>query len=90
MIVQTARTQRNRSRPARPDTCPPPPPPPPAHLRRLVLTGFMGAGKSTVGRLLAARLGWEFLDLDAFIESRTGLSRPLHLRHPRRSTLPPA
>ena len=48
----------------------------PAHLRRLVLTGFMGAGKTTVGRLLAARLGWEFLDLDAYIESRSGLSVP--------------
>lgn len=48
----------------------------PAHLRRLVLTGFMGAGKTTVGRLLAARLRWEFLDLDAEIESRTGLSVP--------------
>jgi shikimate kinase len=48
----------------------------PAHLRRLVLTGFMGAGKTTVGRLLAQRLGWEFLDLDALIESRTGLTVP--------------
>jgi shikimate kinase len=48
----------------------------PAHLRRLVLTGFMGAGKTTVGRLLAARLGWDFLDLDAYIESRTGMSVP--------------
>jgi len=48
----------------------------PASLRRIVLTGFMGAGKTTVGRLLAARLGWEFLDLDAYIESRTGLSVP--------------
>ena len=52
------------------------PVPPPAHLRRLVLTGFMGAGKTTVGRLLAARLGWEFLDLDAYIESRTRLAIP--------------
>lgn len=49
---------------------------PPAHLRRLVLTGFMGAGKTTVGRLLAARLNWDFLDLDAYIESRTGLTIP--------------
>ncbi len=49
---------------------------PPAHLRRLVLTGFMGAGKTTVGRLLAARLSWDFLDLDAYIESRTGLTVP--------------
>jgi shikimate kinase len=48
----------------------------PAQLRRIVLTGFMGAGKTTVGRLLAARLGWEFLDLDAAIESRTGLAVP--------------
>jgi shikimate kinase len=48
----------------------------PAHLRRIVLTGFMGAGKTTVGRLLAARLGWDFLDLDASIESRTGLAVP--------------
>ena len=48
----------------------------PAHLRRLVLTGFMGAGKTTVGRLLAARLNWDFLDLDAYIESRAGLSVP--------------
>jgi len=48
----------------------------PAGLRRLVLTGFMGAGKTTVGLLLAARLGWEFLDLDAYIESRTGLTVP--------------
>ena len=43
---------------------------------RLVLTGFMGAGKTTIGRLLAARLGWDFIDLDAYIESRTGLSVP--------------
>ncbi len=41
-------------------------------LQRLVLTGFMGAGKSTVGRLLAARLGWNFLDLDSHLEARTG------------------
>ena len=51
-------------------------PMPPATLHRLVLTGFMGAGKTTVGRLLAARLNWEFLDLDAYIESRTGLAVP--------------
>lgn len=51
-------------------------PMPPSQLRRLVLTGFMGAGKSTVGRLLAERIGWEFLDLDASIESRAGMSVP--------------
>ena len=48
----------------------------PTRHRRLVLTGFMGAGKTTVGRLLAARLNWDFLDLDAYIESRSGLSIP--------------
>ena len=54
----------------------------PAHLRRLVLTGFMGAGKSTVGRLLAARLNWQFLDLDAHLEARTGATIPqLFERH---------
>ena len=37
------------------------------------LTGFMGSGKSTVGRLLAAQLAWYFADLDAEIERHTGL-----------------
>jgi|SRR5215469_1324863 len=44
----------------------------PSHLKRIVLTGFMGAGKSTVGRLLAARTGWTFLDLDTHLEHRAG------------------
>src|SRR5271169_2588511 len=48
----------------------------PAHLKRLVLTGFMGAGKSTIGRLLADRLNWNFLDLDAHLEARTGSTIP--------------
>ncbi|WP_213806877.1 shikimate kinase [Granulicella sp. dw_53] len=48
----------------------------PPSLERIVLTGFMGAGKSTVGRLLAARLGWTFLDLDAHLEQRTGSTIP--------------
>ena len=47
-----------------------------AGVRRIVLTGFMGAGKSTVGRLLAAELGWAFLDLDARIEARAGAAVP--------------
>jgi shikimate kinase len=37
---------------------------------RVVLTGFMGSGKSTIGPLLAEMLGWRFLDLDREIESR--------------------
>jgi shikimate kinase len=40
--------------------------------RRIVLTGFMGSGKTTVGPLLAARLGWSFLDVDDVIEAETG------------------
>jgi len=43
---------------------------PPYH--NLVLTGFMGTGKTTVGRELALRLGMEFVDTDDLIESRHG------------------
>ncbi len=39
---------------------------------RIVLTGFMGAGKSTVGCLLANRLGWRFVDLDDAIVKAEG------------------
>lgn len=42
--------------------------------RRIVLVGFMAAGKSTVGRLLADRLGVGFVDLDARIERAAGKS----------------
>lgn len=38
------------------------------------LTGFMGSGKSTVGKLLARRLTWNFLDLDGVIERHEGRS----------------
>ncbi len=46
----------------------------PPDLKRIVLNGFMGAGKTTVGRLLAEALGWEFLDLDMHLEARAGAS----------------
>ena len=36
------------------------------------LVGFMGAGKTTVGRALAAKLGWHFVDLDDLIQAREG------------------
>lgn len=41
-------------------------------VERIVLTGFMGSGKSTVGRSLAQRLGWRFVDLDTVIEQHDG------------------
>ncbi len=41
-------------------------------MSHVFLTGFMGSGKSTVGRLVAERLGRPFVDLDAQIERRTG------------------
>ena len=37
-------------------------------LRSIVLVGMMGAGKTTVGRRLAARLGLPFIDVDSEIE----------------------
>ncbi len=44
---------------------------PPA-LERIILVGFMGAGKTTVGRRIARSLDWEFLDLDVQLETRAG------------------
>ena len=47
----------------------------PGHpLRHVVLVGLMGAGKTTVGRRLAARLGWPWHDSDADIEAATGMT----------------
>lgn len=40
--------------------------------RNVVLTGFMGTGKSTVGKVLAELLGFDYLSTDALIESRHG------------------
>jgi shikimate kinase len=37
--------------------------------RRIILTGFMGSGKTTVGPLVARRLGWKFIDVDDVIEA---------------------
>jgi shikimate kinase len=43
----------------------------PARISRIVLVGFMGAGKSTVGALLAQLLQWQFLDADTVLEERS-------------------
>jgi shikimate kinase len=42
------------------------------HIRNIALIGFMGAGKSSVGRVVAELLDFEFVDTDALIEARTG------------------
>lgn len=41
--------------------------------RMISLVGMMGAGKTTVGRRLARRLGWSFVDADRELESRLGV-----------------
>ena len=43
-------------------------------MRNVILTGFMGTGKSSVGRVLARLTGWVLLDLDAMIVRRGGRS----------------
>ena len=42
----------------------------------IFVAGFMGSGKSTVGRALGSRLGWPFVDLDDEIEQAAGLTIP--------------
>ncbi len=40
--------------------------------KNIVLTGFMGTGKSVVGQLVAAELKRDFVDMDSLIEQRAG------------------
>ncbi|HEX3106811.1 MAG TPA: shikimate kinase [Terriglobales bacterium] len=40
------------------------------------LVGFMGAGKTTVGRALSGKLGWKFVDLDDLIQEQDGRTIP--------------
>lgn len=44
--------------------------------RNIVLVGFMGTGKTSTGRLLAAMLGRQFVDVDSEIEAAAGLTVP--------------
>ena len=39
-------------------------------MKRIILIGYMGAGKTTVGKALAKDMGLQFYDLDWYIESR--------------------
>ena len=39
-------------------------------MKRIFLVGFMGCGKTATGKRLAEQIGWQFIDLDKFIESR--------------------
>lgn len=45
-------------------------------VKRIYLIGFMGTGKSTVGKRLAEQLGFTFLDTDLIIEERAGMPIP--------------
>ena len=44
--------------------------------KSIVLCGFMGCGKSTIGKQLARLTGYTFVDMDAYIEQKAGMSIP--------------
>src|SRR5262249_46653960 len=46
------------------------------NLKPIFLVGLMGAGKSVVGALLAAKLGWDYRDNDVLLQQQTGLNAP--------------
>lgn len=43
-------------------------------MKHIILIGFMGAGKSTMGKLIANKLGCSFIDTDTYIEKKEGRS----------------
>jgi shikimate kinase len=48
-----------------------------AKANNLVLVGFMGTGKTTIGKLLAEKLSWSYIDTDILIEQKAGLTIPM-------------
>lgn len=48
-----------------------------AQKTNLILVGLMGSGKTTIGRLVADRLGWDLIDTDRLIVDRTGTPIPV-------------
>ena len=49
--------------------------------KNLTLTGMMGVGKSTIGKILAKKLNYNFVDIDKLIESKENLSINLIFKH---------
>ena len=49
--------------------------------KNLTLTGMMGVGKSTIGKILAKKLNYNFVDVDKLIESKENLSINLIFKH---------
>ncbi len=45
-------------------------------MNNIILCGFMGCGKSTVGRTVARKMGRRFLDMDRYIETKAGKTIP--------------
>ena len=45
------------------------------HRDKIYLTGFMGTGKTTVGKLLSQKLNYRFIDTDDLIEKETGMTK---------------
>ena len=43
-------------------------------MKNVILIGLMGAGKTTVGKRLSQRLGWNFVDTDHLVEKNCGTS----------------
>jgi shikimate dehydrogenase len=48
----------------------------PSNKANVALVGFMGSGKTAIGRILSTDMGWEFVDTDAEIEKSTGMTVP--------------